>query len=218
MDRLEAELSLKDSEPLIRDIVVNFEALLNLLLLIIISGDEAGDDLCGRRVELHVVDLLGLGIDPTPTHALDNNLISSVEDKKVCGHGTAGALADLVTEVQGLGLGAGEAVEDPATFLAGLELGDNGGDDQVVGNKVPGSHDLGDLLADFGARACLGAEDVAGADDGEVVVLAHGLALGALPGGRGAGDDNTEGLGHGWRRGCLFVYLFACLLGFNMKK
>lgn len=196
MDGLEAELLLEDGDPLVRGLVVDFQTLLDLILLVVVPDDEAGEDLGGRGEEFHVVDLLGLGVDPAPAHALDHDLVRGVQDQEVGGHHTARALLDLVAEEVRLGLAAGEPVEDPAAVLAGLELRDHGGDDELVGHKLAGGHHLGDLLADLGAGAGLGAEDVTRADDGEVVVLAHGLALSALAGSRRASDNDAKCLRH----------------------
>lgn len=85
-------------------------------------------------------------------------------------------------ELDGLGDGAGEAVEDEAVLalLVRLELRLDHVDHDVVRDKAAGVHNLLGGLAELGLSLDLSAEHVAGSEVADAVLVGNGGSLGAL--------------------------------------
>ena len=81
------------------------------------------------------------------------------------------------------GLRAREAVEDRAAGGVGpIEAGEEQAGHQVVGHELAGAHDRVDLAADLAAAGDLGAEQVAGCEDGHAEARREQRRLRALSG------------------------------------
>ena len=90
---------------------------------------------------------------------------------------------------------AGETVEQPAVGALGLEGVEHHGDGDVVGHQIA-AVDIGfGLLAELGAAADVLAEDGAGFDVGEIVLVLDQVALGALAAAVGSENQNIHDAG-----------------------
>ena len=163
---------------------------------VVVPGHQFGtidvtDTFLLGRVEVDVVDVVGLGTDPPPTEPANDLLVRHV-DQDHCAD-LQGDLIELLFQGLCLGQGPREAVEDEPVggFRRGDPLGDHS-DDHLIRNEVAPVHVLLRLESDRSPLPNGGPEDVAGRVVGEFEVLLQALALGPLAGTRGAEQDEVQ--------------------------
>jgi hypothetical protein len=125
---------------------------------------------------LDVVDPAGRVARPAAREPLDELVVRGFER-----HGRVELDAEVlegVVEGLGLGLVAGEAVEQPGVGV--VEVGLRHLDDDLVRDQLAAVVKVLDLLAEFGAGLYLGADDVPGRDVLRSGLLREALRLRAL--------------------------------------
>jgi hypothetical protein len=137
-----------------------------------------------------VIDAAALA-DPAAGQPPDGLVVGHVDEQD--GRELAAELRQRLVERLRLGDRAREPVEQEAVAgLVALHALEDDADDDVVGDELAPVHVLLGLLPELGALRDGGPQHVPGRDVGQVEVLLQALGLGALPGPRGAEQDEVE--------------------------
>src|SRR5690554_2165456 len=133
----------------------------------------------GGRIIAHVIGLSTVKTNSSPNDPLNDGLDGHIEGDNTID--LASKRGEQLVKRFRLSDRAGEAVKDGPTL--GIVLGEallDELDHKLIGNQLPGAHELIEALTEIGSRRALGAHHVARGDLGRVQLLGEEFCLRAL--------------------------------------